>query len=130
MQPSQQRVHRPPLNQGITLIEILLFCIISALLISIFLSIYRLDWHKSTDDNPSTPAMLTIYNAMKFYKLDNGMYPTTDQGLRALIIKPTIEPIPQHWRKYLKAIPRDAQGRVYHYHNPGKHHEIDISFDE
>ncbi len=61
--------------------------------------------------------------ALKMYKLDNGMYPTTEQGLKALIEKPEIPPIPQHWKEggYLDtgSIPKDPWGHLYIYRSPG-----------
>jgi general secretion pathway protein G len=61
--------------------------------------------------------------ALDSYDLDNGTYPTTEQGLSALEEKPTREPIPQSWRgPYLqKAIPNDPWGRPYTYSSPGEH---------
>ncbi len=61
------------------------------------------------------------------YRLDNGAYPTQAQGLRALIEKPTIEPIPGNWKEggYLTRLPNDPWGRSYQFMNPGRHGEID-----
>lgn len=70
--------------------------------------------------------VLAIQNAVDLYKLDNGTYPTTDQGLQALVTKPTIAPIPRDWKQYLKAVPKDPWGRDYLYLNPGEHGEVDI----
>lgn len=70
--------------------------------------------------------ILAIQNALDLYKLDNGVYPTTDQGLAALVIKPTSNPEPRDWKIYLKRIPKDPWGREYLYLNPGEHGEIDI----
>lgn len=70
--------------------------------------------------------ILAIESALDLYKLDNGQYPTTDQGLAALVNKPSIEPIPSSWRSYLKQLPKDPWGRPYQYLNPGEHSAIDI----
>ena len=70
--------------------------------------------------------ILAIQNALDLYKLDNGVYPTTDQGLAALVTKPTSNPEPRDWKIYLKRIPKDPWGREYLYLNPGEHGEIDI----
>jgi len=70
--------------------------------------------------------ILAIQNALDLYKLDNGDYPTTDQGLQALVQKPTIEPVPRNWQPYLKDLPKDPWDRPYMYLNPGEHTEIDI----
>jgi len=70
----------------------------------------------------------TIMQAMKLYRLDNGRYPTQEQGLRALIEKPTTEPVPNNWKDggYLERLPNDPWGSQYQYLNPGVHGEIDV----
>ena len=70
----------------------------------------------------------TIVQALKLYRLDIGRYPTTDQGLKALIEKPTSEPVPQNWKMggYLESLPKDPWGNVYQYANPGTNGEIDV----
>ena len=70
----------------------------------------------------------TIMQALKLYRLDIGRYPTADQGLRALIEKPVVEPIPQNWKAggYLESLPKDPWGNVYQYSNPGTRSEIDV----
>lgn len=70
--------------------------------------------------------VLSIQNAMELYKLDNGFYPTTDQSIMALVEKPTTNPVPNNWKKYLKSLPKDPWGREYLYLNPGQHNDIDI----
>ena len=111
--------------QGVTLIEIMLMLILLAVGTSIFFRIY-LNTHESTKSVKTERGILLIENAMNFYKLDNGFYPTNSQGIKALVTKPTTSPIPLHWQKYLKAIPLDPKGKPYLYANPGKNHEIDI----
>lgn len=63
--------------------------------------------------------MLAIQSALDLYKLDNGLYPTTDQGLEALVKKPTASPIPQNWKSdgYLQQLPMDPWGQEYQYVN-------------
>src|SRR5260363_297578 len=70
----------------------------------------------------------TIAQALKLYRLDNGRYPTQEQGLRALIEKPSIAPMPHNWKDggYLESLPSDPWGHPYQYLNPGIHGEIDI----
>jgi general secretion pathway protein G len=60
-----------------------------------------------------------IQSAMDLYKLDNGSYPTTDQGLQALVSKPTSDPIPRNWKSdgYLQKLPMDPWGQSYQYIN-------------
>jgi general secretion pathway protein G len=70
----------------------------------------------------------TIMQAMKLYRLDNGRYPTQEQGLRALVEKPTTEPVPNNWKDggYLERLPNDPWGAQYQYLNPGVHGEVDV----
>lgn len=72
--------------------------------------------------------LLTLENALDLYKLDNGFYPSTDQGLLALVQRPQGEPEPQNWRKggYIKKLAKDPWQRPYQYLNPGLRGEIDI----
>lgn len=70
----------------------------------------------------------TIIQALKLYRLDNGSYPSQEQGLAALIQKPTIDPQPNNWKDggYLERVPSDPWGNGYKYLNPGAHGEIDV----
>ena len=71
----------------------------------------------------------TLVQALKLYKLDSGRYPTTQQGLNALVTKPTTDPVPMNWKMggYLDKLPQDPWGNPYQYTNPGTHNnEIDV----
>ncbi|MGA7179383.1 MAG: type II secretion system major pseudopilin GspG [Thiobacillaceae bacterium] len=70
----------------------------------------------------------TIVQSLKMYRLDNINYPTTEQGLQALVTKPTIDPIPNNWKSggYLEKLPKDPWGNPYVYLNPGRHGDIDV----
>ena len=68
----------------------------------------------------------TLMNQLKIYKLDNGRYPSQDQGLQALVAKPTSGPIPDNWKSYLDKLPDDPWHHPYQYANPGTHGEIDV----
>ena len=70
----------------------------------------------------------TLVQALKLYKLDNFAYPSTDQGLQALVVKPAAAPIPTNWKAggYIDRLPKDPWGREYRYLNPGRHGEIDV----
>jgi general secretion pathway protein G len=69
-----------------------------------------------------------IVQALKLYRLDNGFYPSTDQGLLALVQRPTANPQPPNWKQggYLDKLPRDPWGSEYQYLNPGVRGEIDV----
>jgi general secretion pathway protein G len=66
-----------------------------------------------------------IMNALKMYKLDNGRYPSADQGLDALVAKPTAGSV-GNWKQELEKLPQDPWGHPYQYANPGSHGEIDV----
>lgn len=63
--------------------------------------------------------ILAIQSGLDLYKLDSGFYPSTDQGLEALVKKPTSEPIPRSWKSegYLHQLPNDPWGQPYQYMN-------------
>lgn len=69
-----------------------------------------------------------IRQALNLYRLDNVSYPTTEQGLQALVEKPTSGPIPGNWKSggYLERLPNDPWGTPYQYLNPGLRGEVDI----
>ena len=70
----------------------------------------------------------SIMQALKLYRLDNQRYPTTDQGLNALVAKPVEQPAPPNWKPggYLERLPKDPWGHPYQYLNPGLKGEIDV----
>jgi len=70
----------------------------------------------------------TVLQALKLYRLDNQRYPTTEQGLQALVTRPTVEPSPMNWKPngYIDRLPNDPWGHPYQYLNPGLHGEIDV----
>jgi len=70
----------------------------------------------------------SILQALKLYKLDNMRYPTTEQGLQALVKKPTAAPVPGNWKGngYLERLPTDPWHNPYQYLQPGLHGEVDI----
>ncbi len=70
----------------------------------------------------------SLMQALKLYRLDNHAYPATEQGLQALVSKPTSAPIPPNWKSggYIERLPRDPWGNPYQYLNPGLHGEIDV----
>jgi general secretion pathway protein G len=70
----------------------------------------------------------TLMQALKLYKLDNQRYPTTEQGLQALIAKPTGGPAANGWKAggYIEKLPKDPWGNAYQYMAPGVHGEVDL----
>lgn len=67
-----------------------------------------------------------IQSALKLYRLDNGSYPVTEQGLLALVQKPSGGDSARNWRPYLDRLPKDPWGREYQYLNPGVYGEVDV----
>lgn len=113
-------------QRGFSLIEIMVVVVILGILASIVVPkiISRPDEARVVKAKQD---VLSIQNALDLYKLDNGIYPSTDQGLMALVEKPTSNPVPREWKQpYLKSVPKDPWGREYLYLNPGQHGEIDI----
>lgn len=112
-------------QSGFSLIEIMVVVVILGILASIVVPkiISRPDEARVVKAKQD---VLSIQNALDLYKLDNGTYPTTDQGLMALVEKPTSNPTPRDWKQYLKSLPKDPWSRDYLYLNPGEHSEVDV----
>lgn len=112
-------------TKGFTLIEVMVVVVILAILAAIVVPkiMSRPDQARAVKAKQD---ILAIENAMHLYKLDNGFYPSTEQGIAALAAKPSSEPVPNNWMGYLKDVPKDPWGNSYLYLNPGKHGEIDI----
>ena len=70
----------------------------------------------------------SVMQALKLYRLDNQRYPTTEQGLQALVTPPASTPLPPNWKAggYVERLPKDPWGNPYQYLNPGIHGEIDV----
>jgi general secretion pathway protein G len=112
---------------GFTLIEMMVVIAIIGILVALIVPRIM----GRPDEARITAAKLdigTINQALKLYRLDIGRYPTTEQGLNALVTRPSIEPIPQNWKMggYLDALPNDPWGNPYQYANPGTKTEIDV----
>lgn len=112
---------------GFTLIEVMVVVVILAILAAIVVP-RILRRPEEARIVAAKQDILAIENALELYKLDNGFYPSQEQGLQALVMKPTTPPIPQNWEAggYLKKIPIDPWGHPYHYLNPGQHSDVDI----
>jgi len=114
-------------QQGFTLIEIMVVVVILSILAAIIVPRIM--------DRPDQARLVkarqdirVIESAMKLYRLDNHTYPSTEQGIEALVKKPTSAPEPHNWKDggYLERLPKDPWEGDYLYLNPGLHGEIDI----
>lgn len=114
-------------NGGFTLIEVMVVVVILGILAALVVPkiMGRPDEARVIKARQDVQA---IEAALNLYRLDNHMYPSTGQGLRALVEKPTDEPAAPNWKSggYLDRMPQDPWGRDYLYLNPGLHGEIDI----
>lgn len=112
---------------GFTLIEIMVVVIIIGVLAALVVPKIM-----SRPDEARVIAakqdIATLLQALKLYRLDNIRYPSGEQGLMALVVKPAGEPVPPNWKSggYLERLPKDPWGSAYQYLNPGIHGEIDV----
>jgi general secretion pathway protein G len=110
---------------GFTLVEVMVVVVILGILAALIVP--RVVGR--TDDARVVAAkqdLAAIMQALKLYRLDNGRYPTNEQGLQALVTRPTTDPQPGNWKSYLDRLPKDPWGKPYQLLNPGVHGEIDV----
>ena len=119
---------RKTTQKGFTLIEIMVVIVIIGILATLVVPriMGRPDEARVVSAKHD---VTTLVQALKLYKLDSGRYPTTEQGLNALVTKPSTDPAPMNWKMggYLDKLPQDPWGNPYQYNNPGTHNnEIDV----
>lgn len=119
-------MHRTAVK-GFTLIEVMIVIVILGILAALIVPkiIGRPDEARVIAAKQDISSLL---QALKLYRLDNQRYPTTDQSLQALVVKPTTAPLPPNWKNggYIERLPKDPWGNEYRYLNPGTHGEIDV----
>ncbi len=124
---SRRGLVRRVVPRGFTLIEIMVVVAIMGILAALIVPkvVGRSDEARVT---AARQDIGTLMQALKLYRLDNQRYPTSQQGLAALVQKPAIEPLPRGWKAggYLERLPRDPWGNPYQYLQPGVHGEVDV----
>ncbi len=114
-------------QRGFTLIEIMVVIVIIGVLAALIVPkvMSRPDEARAT---AARTDIASIVQSLNLYKLDSHRYPTTEQGLQALVKKPTISPVPENWKGngYLERVPKDPWGHPYRYLQPGLHGDIDV----
>lgn len=122
---SNRQLNTPPL--GFTLIEVMVVMVILGVLAALLIPkvMSRPDEARIT---AARQDIGTITQALKLYKLDNLRYPSTEQGLQALVKKPDSAPLASNWKGngYLERLPNDPWGNAFQYLHPGLHGEIDV----
>ena len=112
-------------NRGFTLVEVMVVVVILGVLAMLIVPrvVGRTDEARAAAARHDIAALA---QTLKLYRLDNGRYPTNEQGLEALVAKPERAPVPPNWKPYLDKLPLDPWGKPYRYLNPGVHGEVDI----
>ncbi|MDD7805226.1 MAG: type II secretion system major pseudopilin GspG [Endozoicomonas sp. (ex Botrylloides leachii)] len=113
------------IQRGFTLIEIMVVVVILGILAAMVAPkiLSRPDQAKLVIGRADIG---TISRALGLYYMDNGIYPSSDQGLEALVKKPTVGPEPKNWRGYLDKVPLDPWKNPFIYDYPGEHGKYDI----
>ena len=120
-------INKSTRSLGFTLIEVMVVIVILGILAALVVPKVM----SRPDEARITAAQQdigSIVQALKLYKLDNMRYPSTEQGLQALVKKPTSAPIPPNWKGngYLEKLPNDPWGNAFQYLQPGIHGEVDV----
>ncbi|WP_417207605.1 type II secretion system major pseudopilin GspG [Antarctobacter sp.] len=127
MSQTQQAAPRRAADAGFSLLELMVVVVILSILALVIVPrvIDRPDQARAARAQSDIGA---IQAAVNLYRLDNFRYPTTDQGLEALVTRPSSEPVPQNWSSggYMDRVPQDPWGRPYQYLQPGVHGDFDV----
>ncbi len=124
--PSKKVDEKFSKQQGFTLIEIMIVVVILSILASLIIP-RIMNQPDQARVVKAQQDMRALQSALNMYRLDNYHYPNTNQGLQALVTKPSGEPKPANWQQpYLDKLPMDPWGQPYLYLMPGKHSDFDL----
>ncbi|MDR9468575.1 type II secretion system major pseudopilin GspG [Marinospirillum sp.] len=114
-------------QKGFTLLEVMVVLVIIGLLVAI-VAPNVLDNQDKAMVQKARADLSSLEQALEMYRLDNFNYPTTEQGLDALVEKPSVAPEPKNYREngYIRRLPSDPWGNDYQYRQPGEHGRVDI----
>ncbi|QLE83819.1 type II secretion system protein GspG [Shewanella sp. Scap07] len=114
-------------HRGFTLLEVMVVIVILGILASMVVPNLMGNKDKA-DQQKAVSDIVALENALDMYKLDNSVYPTTEQGLEALVQKPTLSPEPRNYREggYIRRLPQDPWGNEYLLLSPGENGTLDI----
>lgn len=112
---------------GFTLLEVMVVIVILGILASLVVPNLMGNKDKA-DAQKAVSDIAALESALDMYRLDNNRYPSGEQGLAALVVKPTLTPVPRNYPDggYIRRLPQDPWGNDYQYRQPGQHGRVDV----